>query len=174
MKQIKVTPWTDKPVFDIMDVARLTGLTEATLHAMVHRGQWEPLLPIPIGKPPSGSDARYYTARDVLRAMLVAAAIASNSHVPYGDSAGRQEDTINALVLALDRSVAEYVDGTRVLQTRKTIIPKLRHPWCYTVFDIKRLVSYHAKKLKGAAWVVDQARRKAAHAKPKTAGAATP
>jgi hypothetical protein len=139
MNKSKPTPWTDKPLFTIDDVVKLSCISEPKLHQLVLHKVWTPMFPASRGKP-KNNDYHSYTARDILRVMLIAAAVANNTHVPFGDSAGRRGETIEVLLAALDKNIA----GHRC----KFVVPGIRATWCTIVFDIQQLVETELPRLK--------------------------
>jgi hypothetical protein len=134
----------DRPRFTFGDVKELTGLGAPHLNMLRLRRQWRPQY-----KPRHGGPAvrRTYTPRDVLRVMVIAPALGTNTQVPGGDHNGSSPAMLRTLIQALDRQINLAVAG-RACERKEFIVPYMnaRH-WCRTHFDLARLVETQLPRL---------------------------
>jgi hypothetical protein len=136
--------WVDAPRYTFAEVKELTGLGAPHLHALRLRQQWRPQ-----HKPRHGGPAvrRTYTPRDVLRVMVIAPALGTNTQLPAGDRNGSSPALLAALLRALDRQIDEAV-ADRGAERAEFVVPRLgAASWCVVKFDLGLLVATQLKRL---------------------------
>jgi hypothetical protein len=146
MKTKTSSSWVDIRRYSLNDIIKFTGYPFGVLNSLRQRKRWTPQFPLPQGFPRSGNN-HYYTGRDVLHVMLIASAIKTNTQLPHGDRHGPVNDTLDKLVLALDRNIDAALTSGKAPPCTYAV-PRLRSPWCVTTFDIQQLVETELPRLK--------------------------
>jgi hypothetical protein len=137
------TRWVDKQQYTFADVVALSEYNSSFIHGLRIRKAWTTAFPQSWG----GAVRATYTARDILHLMAVAAGLAVNMQVPFGDNHGTFQESVDAMVAALDKTINVTLD-LGVTPERIYVFPRPKAKWCKVSFDLKMLVDTQLQRLR--------------------------